>query len=99
MQLSGKQRRHLRGLGHHLHPVVQLGKGGLDAGVVRAVDAALTQHELIKVKVGGESMVDRHDIAEVLAEETQSAVVQVLGGTILLFRRHPKEPKIVLPKG
>jgi RNA-binding protein len=97
--VTGKQRRHLRGLGHGLDPVVQLGKGGLDDGVVSAVDAALTQHELIKIKLGSETPEDRHEVAEQLAERTRSSVAQVLGRTILLYRRHPKEPKIVLPKG
>jgi RNA-binding protein len=97
--LTGKQRRFLRGLGHNLSPVVQLGKDGLDDGVVRAVDAALTQHELIKVKLGSETPEDRHDVASELSERTESAVAQVLGRTILLYRKHPKEPRIVLPKG
>lgn len=99
MTVSGKQRRYLRGLGHGLDPVVQLGKGGVDDGVVGAVDAALSQHELIKVRVGSEAPEDRYQVAEQLAERTRSSVAQVLGRTILLYRKHPKQPKIVLPKG
>ncbi|NUP05343.1 MAG: ribosome assembly RNA-binding protein YhbY [Polyangiaceae bacterium] len=97
MELSGKQRRHLRSLGHTLEPVVQLGKDGIDEGVIAAVDTALTQHELIKVRVGTEAPEERHDAAEQLASETKSAVAQVLGRTILLYRKHPKKPKIKLP--
>lgn len=96
--LTGKQRRHLRALGHNLQAVVQLGKGGLTAGVTQAVDAALEQHELVKIKIGPEAPEDRHDVAEVLAAETKSVVAQVLGRTLLLYRRHPKDPRIVLPK-
>jgi RNA-binding protein len=78
---------------------VQLGKGGLDEGVIRAVDAALEQHELIKVKLSSEAPEGRHDAAEMLAESTGASIAQVLGRTILLYRRHPKEPRIVLPSG
>ena len=99
MELTGKQRRYLRGLGHALEPVVQLGKGGVDDGVVSAVSQALQQHELIKVRVGTEAPEDRHEAADQLAARTDSAVAQVLGRTILLYRRRPKEPKIQLPKG
>jgi RNA-binding protein len=97
VELTGKQRRHLRSLGHPLEPVVQLGKGGIDDGVLAAVDAALTQHELIKVRVGTEAPEERHEAADQLAAGTKSAVAQVLGRTILLYRRHPKKPKIKLP--
>jgi RNA-binding protein len=97
VELTGKQRRYLRGLGHPLDPVVQLGKDGIDEGVVAAVNAALTQHELIKVRVGTEAPEERHDAAERLASETSSSVAQVLGRTILLYRKHPKKPKIKLP--
>jgi RNA-binding protein len=96
--LTGKQRHHLRGLGHELRPIVQIGKDGIDDGVVAAVDRALTDHELVKIKVNvGESVdLDRHDAAETIAKRTHSEVAQVLGNTLLLYRANP-EPAIVLP--
>lgn len=97
--LSGKQRRYLRSLGHHLEPVVQLGKQGFTDGVVAAVSEALERHELVKVRIGTECPDDRHDVAARLAPAVKGEVVQVLGRTLLVYRRHPKEPKIQLPKG
>lgn len=94
--LTGKQRRTLRALGHHLKPVVLVGQDDLTEGVVRAVDEQLAVHELIKVKVGESAATSRHDAAEQLAEKTTSELVQVLGRTILLYRRHPEKPKIEL---
>ncbi|HEY0193064.1 MAG TPA: ribosome assembly RNA-binding protein YhbY [Kofleriaceae bacterium] len=95
--LSGKQRRYLRGLGHDLKPVVQIGKGGIDEGLVAAVTQALDDHELIKLKISDSADVDRHDAAEDLAKRTRSEVAQVLGYTVLLYRPRPDEPTIVLP--
>lgn len=96
--LTGKQRRHLRALGHKLEIVVHVGKGGLDDGIVAAVNQALTDHELIKLKIGEAAGVDRHEAAEALATKTKSQVAQVLGYTVLLYRKHPQKPVIVLPK-
>lgn len=98
MPLSGKQRRYLRGLGHSLDPVVQVGKDGLTEGISAAVDAALRQHELIKVRVGTECPDDRHDVAERLAPMVKSELAQLLGRTMLLWRKRPKDSKIQLPK-
>ena len=95
--LRGKQRRFLRGLGHHLDPVVQVGKEGISDGLVGATEAALEQHELIKVRVGENAGDDRHDIAGELATRTGSALVQVLGRTFLLYKARPEEPTIKLP--
>jgi len=96
--LTGKQRRHLRALGHELKVVVHVGKGGIDDGLVAAVNQALDDHELVKVKVGEAAGVDRHEAAEAIANRTKSQVAQVLGYTVLLYRRHPQKPVIVLPK-
>jgi len=96
--LSGKQRRHLRGLAHALRPIVQVGKGGLDDGLVAAVERALVDHELVKIKLGENSGVDRHTAAEDLARRTNSEVAQVLGNMLLLYRPDPEEPKIALPR-
>jgi RNA-binding protein len=98
MSLTGKQRRYLRGLGHSLQPVVQLGKDGVTDGVTAAVDRALEDHELIKIRIGQNALVERTSVADELAGETGSEVAQILGNTVLLYRRHPKKPKIVLPR-
>ena len=95
--LTGKQRRHLRALGHELRPIVQVGKGGIDDGLVAAVERALVDHELVKLKLGEAAGLDRHDAAEALARRTHSEVAQVLGNTVLLYRAHPDDPEIVLP--
>jgi RNA-binding protein len=95
--IKGSAARHLRALGHDLTPVVYVGKEGLTDGVVTATKAALLTHELIKVKVQSEAPLDRKEAATQLAERTESALAQVLGRTFLLYRRHPKKPKIVLP--
>lgn len=95
--LTGKQRHHLRGLGHELKAIVQIGKDGIDDGVIAAVEQALADHELIKVKVGEGSGLDRHEAADAIAQRTGSEVAQVLGNTLLLYRANPDEPTIVLP--
>ncbi len=97
MSLSGKQRRYLRSLGHALNPVVHIGRGGLTDEVIAAIGDALGSHELIKIKVGSASDLDRQDAAERAAEATGAEVAQVLGNTALLYRRHPERPVIELP--
>ncbi len=97
MTLTGKQRRYLRGLGHALTAVVTIGKEGITPAVTRAIDQALFDHELIKIRIGQNAPVDRKDAAAQLAVETTSEVAQILGNTVLLYRRHPDEPTIELP--
>jgi len=96
--LTGKQRRYLRGLGHDLKAIVQIGKGGIDDGLVAAVERALDDHELVKLKLGEAANLDRHEAADALARRTHSEVAQVLGNTVLLYRAHPEDPAIVLPR-
>lgn len=95
--LTGKQKSYLRGLGHHLDPVVQVGKEGVSGGLIGALDHALLEHELIKVRLGEPVALDRHGLAAALAEAASAELVQVLGRTLLLYRRREEEPKIVLP--
>lgn len=95
--LNGKQRRHLRGLGHSLDPVVQVGKEGVTEGVIAAVDRALLAHELIKIRCSTECPQDRKQVGESLAESTGGQVAQTLGRTLLLYREHPESPRLQLP--
>ncbi len=87
---SGTLRKRLRAAGHHLAPVVQVGKEGVTDGVIRQLDQALHDHELVKVKVGTESPEDRFEAAERLAAGAGAQVAQILGRTLLLYRRRPQ---------
>lgn len=97
MALSGKQARFLRGLGHHLKAVVMIGKEEVNSAVITATDEALNSHELIKIKLQEGCLSDRKQVADDLAKATGSAVAQVLGRTILLYRKNPENSQIQLP--
>ncbi len=97
MQLTGKQARYLRGLGHHLKPIVMIGKEEVNDAVITATDEALETHELIKIKLQEGCLSDRKVVAEKLSTATGAAVAQILGKSILLFRQST-EQKIALPK-
>lgn len=97
MHLTGKQKRHLRGLGHALEPVIQVGRDGLTDNLVRQADDALEARELIKVRFGAGFEEDRDTAAAVLAERTHAAVAGTIGRTALLYRPRQEDPEIRLP--
>jgi RNA-binding protein len=90
--LTGKQRRKLRALGHHLHAIVQVGQDGLTDGVVAALEEALKKHELVKVQIAHERDA-RHAAALELAKRTESQLAQELGRTALFFRKKEKKSR------
>jgi RNA-binding protein len=96
--LSGKQQRHLRALAHGLDPVVIVGKDGASEGVLTATDQALVDHELVKVRLPDLDREERAQIAQRIAEGTESALAGTIGRIAILYRRHPSEPKINLPR-
>ncbi len=97
MQLTEKQRRHLKGLAHPLKPVILMGNAGLTAAVVAEADRALTHHELIKVRLPGHDRHERDAALASLAEQTASAMVTRIGHVAVLYRPNPELPRIVLP--
>lgn len=95
--LTTKQRKYLRALAHHLDPVVRIGQHGLTTGVAAEAGRALASHELIKVKVDAEGNA-RKQLAEELAETTQSELVGLVGKIVMLYRRRDDDPTIELPR-
>jgi len=95
--MTGKARKYLRGLAHHLSPVVIVGQRGLSEGVVRQVDQALTDHELIKVRLGSECPATREDAATLLGTRTGCELAGAIGRVLILYRPHPEQPRIALP--
>jgi RNA-binding protein len=100
--LTTKQKQYLKGLAHPLSPYVQIGKEGLSDSLVRTIDAELSNHELLKVKIGNNSGLEKHHACQAIAELTGGTVVQLIGKTIVLYRPNPektKEKRISLPRG
>jgi RNA-binding protein len=96
-KLNEKQRKHLRGLGHSLKPIVLLGQAGLTEAVVSEAVRALNDHELVKVRVTGMDRDVRDETIASLASRTSSELVGRIGHTALLYRQNKERPRILLP--
>ncbi|MDH3520371.1 MAG: YhbY family RNA-binding protein [Myxococcales bacterium] len=96
--LSGADRRYLRRLAHGLHPVVQVGASGVSERLLEAVETALSDHELIKVRIAAERAL-RKGAAQQIARATGSALAGSIGQLAILYRPATDRERrsIVLP--
>lgn len=87
--------KQLRAIGHKLKPAVTVAGNGLSEGVLAELERALTDHELVKVKLAVGSREARAETAEMICRTTGSQLVQRIGNVILILRRsgHP-DPKL-----
>lgn len=98
MALSPSQRRYLRSLAHDLSPVILLGNKGATDAVLKELDRALSQHELVKVKLSGGDKDERQSQVDFLAGGTEAESVHQIGHVVVLFRRNTDDPKLALPR-
>ncbi len=96
MALNAKQRKHLKGLAHHLKPVVLVGNAGVTAAVLKEVELALGYHELIKIRLPGIDRDERHAMLEQICAAATAEAVQEIGRVAVVYRRGEK-PRIELP--
>ena len=96
--LTGKQKRFLRAEAHHLDPIFQVGKGGVNDQMLRQLRDVLEARELIKVRILDNCEDDKHEVAEALAAGTRAELVQLIGLTVVLYKESRNHKKIVLPK-
>jgi RNA-binding protein len=96
--LSGKQKRFLRSEAHHLTPIFQVGKGGVNENLVKQIGEALEVRELIKVSILDSCGEDKHEVAEALSTGAQAQLVQLIGRTVVLYKESQEQKKIVLPR-
>jgi RNA-binding protein len=95
---TGSDRKYLRQLAHPLKPLVQIGSSGVTDALIAAVDTALSDHELIKIR-----FLDHRDgkkeLIGQIGEKTQSEVAGVIGHVAILYREASDEEKrkVVLP--
>lgn len=95
--LSNKQIKFLRGVAHHIKPVVIVGQNGLTDNVKAEIELAITQHELVKIKLGGMDANGRKQAVVDLCEANKAQCVQTIGHIAVFFKRNTDKPKIELP--
>lgn len=86
MTLNESQKKHLRGLGHALKPVVTVGDSGLSESVLAEFESTLKHHELIKVRVRVGDRAARDEIIETLCSDSAANLIQRIGNVALLYR-------------
>lgn len=96
--MNSKQRAFLRSLANNINSIFQVGKNGISENLIKQVDDALEARELIKLNVLETSPDDIEEVANSIAERTNSTLVQIMGNKITLYRARKKDSKIVLPK-
>jgi RNA-binding protein len=95
--LTGKQKRYLRSKAHHLDPIFQVGKGGVNENMVKQVADALEARELFKISVLQNCEEDKNVVGEQLAKGTGADIVQIIGNTIVLYKESVEKKQITLP--
>lgn len=96
--LTGKQKSFLRSKAHHLSPIFQVGKGGVNENMVKQIEEVLEARELIKVSILQNCEDDRDTVAEQLSRGARAELVQVIGNTIVLYKESRENKQLVLPR-
>jgi RNA-binding protein len=86
--LSNPDKRALKARAQHLEPMVKVGHAGVSEGFLRSLDAALVQHELVKIKFT-DFKEQKHELVPQIAEKTGSSVVAQVGNVAVFYRAKP----------
>jgi len=84
-KISSRERNKLRKEAHTLKPVIMIGKNGVTPELIAAVDTALTDHELIKIKYQNFKE-DRRALTGALSDSVKAIVISVIGNIAILYR-------------
>lgn len=91
LTLTPRERTQLKARAHHLKPIVRVGQAGLSEAFIAELERALTDHELIKVRIDGDDRQVRDAAANEICARTGSALVQRVGKVLVLWRPKPDE--------
>lgn len=91
-ELTGSVRTYLRGLAHHLKPVIFVGQKGLTESFIEATNEALEEHELIKVRFNSFKE-EKKTLAKEIEEKTRSELIGQIGNIAIYYRQQPDEDK------
>lgn len=90
MSVNQQQKKNFQAIGHHLKPIVIIAKNGLSDGVISELERALTDHELIKIKLAVTTPEDRKLLTEEIIKLTGCEIIQNIGKTALIYKKAAK---------
>ncbi len=96
--LTGKQKRFLRAEAHHLSPIFQVGKGGVNDNMIKQVGEALEARELLKISVLQNCEQNKDDVATMVTKGTRAELVQTIGNIVVVYKESRENKKLELPK-
>jgi len=92
-RLPGKVRRTIRARYYDIPPRAWIGKRGLDEAVIGEINTQLEKDGILKVEIRKGALIstelDRRQLAEKVAELTDSELIEVRGKRFILFK--PRE--------
>ena len=94
LNLTTRERAHLKARAHALEPVVHTGSSGVTDSLVAEVDRALTAHELIKVKIDHDDRIARVDMGGEICARTGASAVHRVGKVLILWRPRTEKSSI-----
>ena len=98
--LNGFQKKHLKKLAHKLRPLVIVGQQGITEALLAAVEQALEDHELIKIKFNEyKEKEQKKDLLDRILSSTGCFPVGLIGHTAICYRPRldPAKRSIRLP--
>jgi RNA-binding protein len=90
--LTNTFKAHLKKLAHKLKPVVMIGQKGMTDTLLQAVDKALEDHELIKIKFI-DYKDEKTELIDKIVQTTDAMLVNLLGNIATIYRENPKLAK------
>ncbi len=93
-QLTGAQRKYLRGLAHHLNPSAFVGVKGVTTALIQEMDKALNASELIKIKfIDHKEKALKAVLLEEITARLKCHVAGSIGHVAVLYCCHPDPEK------
>lgn len=84
--LNNTFKRQLKAQAHHLKAILQMGKEGLTEPLKEAVNAALEDHELLKIRLTGIDRDNKSQCLEALCQHCNATLIHTIGHVAILYR-------------
>ena len=88
MSLTPKARQHLKANAHKLKPIVLIGSKGLTTAVIKEVDVALRDHELVKIRLSTDDREAKKEMLNEICSSCHAEMVQLIGKIGVVYRKN-----------